>query len=155
MVENTDQLGDIREACCWPPAGKRGVGFSRANLFGENFDDYFLEAQQPVLVAMIESVKAIENLESILAGEGLDSILIGPYDLSASLGITGDFSDKVFIDALTDIKEKASAANIPCGVHVIQPSPAELEAHIKDGYRFLAYSIDTVFLRSIMSRPDV
>ena len=38
MIESADQLNTIRASCCWPPAGTRGVGFSRANLFGKYFD---------------------------------------------------------------------------------------------------------------------
>ena len=40
MVENSKQLEFIRDYCRWPPSGKRGVGFSRANLFGKFFIDY-------------------------------------------------------------------------------------------------------------------
>ena len=40
MVESAEQLLLIRDACRWPPAGTRGVGFSRANLFGRHFDAY-------------------------------------------------------------------------------------------------------------------
>ena len=39
MVERAEQLKTVRDACCWPPKGNRGVGFSRANLFGKNFDE--------------------------------------------------------------------------------------------------------------------
>ena len=41
--------------------GNRGVGFSRANSFGEKFNDYLVEAQNPIIVAQIEHVNAIEN----------------------------------------------------------------------------------------------
>ena len=34
MVESASQLITVRDACRWPPSGTRGVGFSRANLFG-------------------------------------------------------------------------------------------------------------------------
>ena len=40
MVESAEQLIMVRDACCWPPTGNRGVGYSRANLFGKNFDEY-------------------------------------------------------------------------------------------------------------------
>ena len=40
MVENAEQLSLMRDACYWPPRGSRGVGFSRANLFGKYFQDY-------------------------------------------------------------------------------------------------------------------
>ena len=53
MVESAGQLERVRDACRWPPAGTRGVGFSRANLFGKHFDRYAEEAQAPLLVAMM------------------------------------------------------------------------------------------------------
>jgi 2-dehydro-3-deoxyglucarate aldolase len=39
---------------------------------------------------MIENTRALENIEKIMSVEGLEAILIGPYDLSASMGLTGD-----------------------------------------------------------------
>ena len=40
MIENAAKLIEIKDACCWPPSGTRGVGYSRANLFGKYFEDY-------------------------------------------------------------------------------------------------------------------
>ena len=34
MVENAKNLKALIDSCKWPPKGKRGVGFSRANFFG-------------------------------------------------------------------------------------------------------------------------
>ena len=86
MIGSADQLIKVRDSIRWPPSGRRGVAFSRANLFGKNFDAYIEEAKQPILIAMIEHVDAINELDGILAVDGLDAILIGPYDLSGSLG---------------------------------------------------------------------
>ena len=33
MIKSAEELTIVRNACCWPPVGTRGVGFSRANLF--------------------------------------------------------------------------------------------------------------------------
>ena len=145
-VEEAEQLSFVRDTCRWPPAGIRGVGFSRANLFGDNFDEYCKEAQAPLLVAMIENIKAIDNIEDILQIDGLDAVLIGPYDLSASMGITAQFDNKDFQEVMESIKTKAEKHNIPCGVHIVRPSPEELRKRKDEGYRFLAYSIDAVFL---------
>ena len=147
MVESAEQLLSMRNACRWPPAGTRGVGFSRANLFGEQFDAYQEEAQAPLLVAMIEHSRAVDNLAEILAVDGLDAILIGPYDLSASLGLTAQFEHPEFKTTMNRIGELAKLANIPAGVHVVPPSKEELAQRIAEGYRFLAFSIDAVFLR--------
>lgn len=147
MVDSAEFLIKVRDACRWPPAGKRGVGFSRANLFGKHFDSYSNEAQAPLLVAMIEHVRAVENLDAILAVEGLDAILIGPYDLSASLGVTAQFEHPKFQASVQYIIGSAKRANLPSGIHVVQPSTQELHRRIDEGYRFLAYSIDAVMLR--------
>ena len=102
-VETAEQLIAVRDACRWPPSGTRGVGFSRANLFGVHFESYRAEAQTPLLVAMIEHKRAVEKLDAILEVDGLDAILIGPYDLSASMGITGQFQEASFLAAVDDM----------------------------------------------------
>jgi len=155
MVESAKQLEKVRDVTRWPPAGKRGVAFSRANLFGKNFDDYIEEAQQPLLVAMIEHLNAVVELDDILQVRGLDAILIGPYDLSASMGVTANFDHPEFIKVVRGIRSKSKSANIPCGVHVVSPSIDDLQEKVGDGYRFIAYSIDSVFLNHAMARPNI
>jgi 2-dehydro-3-deoxyglucarate aldolase len=147
MVESAQQLSLARDACRWPPSGRRGVAFSRANLFGENFNSYNEEAQKPLLIAMIESVQAINNLNEILMVEGLDAIFIGPYDLSASMGLTGQFDNKKFQASIKDIKLKSDKVNIPSGLHVVEPFRKKLDEALSDGFQFVAFSIDAVFLR--------
>jgi 2-dehydro-3-deoxyglucarate aldolase len=155
MIESADQLRKVRDTSKWPPSGNRGVAFSRANLFGKNFDEYTKEAKQPLLVAMIESIDALDELDDILNVDGLDAILIGPYDLSASMNLTAQFDHPEFTKAISDIKSKSDAANIPCGVHVVSPLIDDLQKKVDDGYRFIAYSIDSVFLNYIAARPNI
>lgn len=153
MVESAQHLIRVRDACRWPPAGIRGVGFSRANLFGADFEAYAEEAQAPLLIAMIEHVRAVQNLDEILAVDGLDAILIGPYDLSASMGLTGRFDAPEFIEVMARIRDTCRSFRMPCGIHVVQPDPAQLAQKISEGYLFLAYSIDAVFLRTSAINP--
>jgi 2-dehydro-3-deoxyglucarate aldolase len=155
MVETAAQLTLVRDACRWPPAGTRGVGFSRANLFGKHFEVYREEAQGPLLVAMIEHIRAVENLEEILSVEGLDAILIGPYDLSASMGLTAKFEEPEFVATMSRIRCLCSQFHIPSGVHVVMPDTGVLKQRIDEGYRFIAYSIDAVFLNTTAVAPKV
>ncbi len=147
MIESSSQLESVRESCCWPPAGKRGVAFHRANLFGGRFKDYEKEAQSPLLIAMIETAKGIENIDAILDVKGLDAIIVGPYDLSASLGKTAQFQSKEFLNALEKVFKSAKLKNIPLGIHVVEPSSQELFTRIEEGYQFIAFSLDSVMLR--------
>ena len=153
MVESAEEVAKARNACCWPPAGTRGVAFSRANLYGKNFDSYKDEAQQPLFVAMIENTNAVTDLDDILEVDGLDSIMIGPYDLSASMGMTAEFEHPDFVAAMSHILNRAKKHNIPAGVHVVQPSSAELSKRITEGYCFIAYSADAVILTESSTRP--
>ena len=127
------------------------MGFSRANLFGKHFEEYSVEAQKPFLVAMIEHERAVQELHDILNVDGLDAILIGPYDLSASMGLTGNFDHPEFCTTMMRIQSLANEKSIPSGIHVVEPSKEKLWQCIEDGSRFLAYSLDAVLLNSVAS----
>ena len=154
-ISSAAQLDAVRGHCRWPPAGTRGVGFSRGNLFGKHFAAYNEEAQAPFLVAMIEDIRAVDQLDAILGVPGLDAILIGPYDLSASMGLTAQFDHPDFKRAMESIRARAQQHGIPGGIHVVQPSIPELQARIDEGYRFVAYSIDSVMLHHTAARPAI
>ena len=147
MVNNANQLKKTIQYCKWPPAGKRGVSFSRANVFGYKFDSYKREAQSPLIIAMIEDYQAVDNLDSILSVQGLDAILIGPYDLSASMGIIGKFSDQRFTKVTSKILKLAKKNNISAGIHIVEPSKLNVKNVTKKGYQFIVCAIDTVMIR--------
>ena len=153
MVESAAQLLAVRNACRWPPAGIRGVGFSRANLFGKHFDAYRAEAQAPLLVAMIEHIQAVNDLESILAVDGLDAILVGPYDLSASMGMVAEFESQAFVSVMERIRQLCAKHRVPYGVHIVQPDILALQTKIAEGHRFIAYSLDSVFFNHAVGNP--
>ena len=46
VVEKENDFAIFAESCLYPPAGRRGVGISRCNKFGDEFDEYF-EGFQP------------------------------------------------------------------------------------------------------------
>ncbi|MFM7828861.1 MAG: HpcH/HpaI aldolase family protein [Actinomycetota bacterium] len=153
MISTAGQIQAIIEECHWPPRGRRGVGFQRANVFGRYFDDYMLESQESLVVAQIEHIDAVDNLDSILKVEGLDAVMVGPYDLSASMGVTGDFDHKKFKDALAKMLERCAKHKVPCGIHVVQPEPKMIDQRVREGYTFIAYGVDTVFLNHSVSAP--
>jgi len=155
MINNGKQLLEIKEACCWPPMGNRGVGYSRANLFGKEFEHYTEEAKAPFLVAQIEHINAVENLEDILLVKGLDAILVGPYDLSASMNLTGNFQHKDFKNVIKKIMSVANDFNIPCGDHLLKLDSQLLIERIREGFRFIAYCTDGVFLNSASEYPNI
>ena len=63
----------------------------------------------------------------ILNYQYLDAILVGPYDLSASLGVCGEFESKTFKDAYETIKKLCLEKDVAFGVHIVQPSNEKLK----------------------------
>lgn len=152
-IESKNQLQEVILNSKWPPAGKRGVGFSRSNIYGKKFTSYSIEAQEPIIIGMIESKKGVDNIDEILQVKGLDAILIGPYDLSGSLGITADFNNKEFQNSLKKIKASADKYEIALGIHIIEPEQSELINKINEGYSFLPFSLDSYMLNKVATNP--
>lgn len=147
MVNSRSDAERAVKAVKYPPHGNRGVGLARAQGYGRSFSEYmqWLE-QQSVVIVQIEHIDAVDNLEDILTVEGVDGFIVGPYDLSGSLGVPGDFYHPEVISALARIKEVSSKLNVISGFHVIEPDTNALMEKIDEGYKFIAHSIDILFL---------
>ncbi|GFH62262.1 MAG: putative 2-dehydro-3-deoxyglucarate aldolase [Candidatus Desulfovibrio kirbyi] len=125
----------------------RGVGYCRANAFGGDFDGYLRErAPELFFVAQIEHMRAVENLDAILAHPRLDAIMVGPYDLSGSMGLTGQFEHPEFVAAMSRIHNACKKHGARMGLHIVRPDRDELARQVASGVRFIAYGIDAVFL---------
>ena len=154
MIESKAQLEKSISWAYYPPKGTRGVGYSRANLFGKNFDNYIEKFSSKILVvAQIENINAVHNLDDILSVGDLDAIMVGPYDLSGSMGLTAQFAHPDYLRVLDTILQKAKDNNVPMGLHIVQPDKELLTAKIAEGYQFIAYGIDAVFLYNSTARP--
>ena len=153
MVRDGKQLRTLIENSQLPPSGNRGVGFSRASLYGKNFEKYSEFAQKPFIVAMIESKEAIDNIEGILENDSLDAILVGPYDLSASLNDTGNFESLDFLNYMKKLDCACRKYSVPKGIHVVKPSKKQLKDYIDKSYQFIAFSTDALFLIEGSAKP--
>ena len=143
MVNSADEARRAVESTKYPPAGKRGVGLARAQGYGSSFSEY-LEWQRDnaIVIVQIEHIDAVNNLEEIFSVEGMDGFIIGPFDLSGSMGIPGQFNEPDFLAAMDQIRSVSNKMNMTGGVHIIEPNPEELSQRINEGYRFIAYSLD-------------
>ncbi len=131
----------------YPPLGSRGVGLNRAQHYGEGFEPYKKWLNENiVIIAQIEHIHAIENLDEILAVKGIDGTIIGPYDLSGSMGYPGEYLREDVKHALESYIAKTNKANKPLGYHVIESEASISAEKVKQGYTFIAFSIDFFFL---------
>lgn len=155
MIESKEQLEDAIAWAYYPPRGRRGVGYSRANVFGKNLSSYIQNnADDILIVAQIEHVKAVQELDDILSVKFLDAIMVGPYDLSGSMDLTAQFKHPDFLHVMNTIFHKAKEHDIPMGLHIVQPDREVLKTKIFEGYQFIAYGIDAVFLYRSAEQPN-
>ncbi len=147
LVRTREEAMLLVEATKYPPQGLRGVGFCRANAYGMRLADECARANDEILlVVQIEHIEAVRNIDAILSVPGIDSAFIGPYDLTASMGITGQFDHPDYLAARDTILKACQSHNITPGIHVVPPVPEQAKARIAEGYRFLAYSLDITML---------
>ena len=142
------------EAVFYPPKGNRGVGLARAQGYGDRFEEYHQWlADEAVVIVQIEHVDGVENISEILAVEGVHGFLIGPYDLSASLGVPGQLEHPKMVEAMERIH--TVAADFPAvapGIHKVPIDPEPVIQAFQEGYRLVAYSADMHFMRESCQR---
>jgi 2-keto-3-deoxy-L-rhamnonate aldolase RhmA len=110
MVPQIDTPEDARNAVHWakyPPTGMRGIAPYFAGYLGLTQQDIIDNANdETLLMLQMESVEAYENLDEILAVSGYEVLLVGPTDLSASLGISGDIHNSKVENIMSDVAQR-------------------------------------------------
>jgi 4-hydroxy-2-oxoheptanedioate aldolase len=129
----------------YPPSGVRGVaGTTRATRFGR-VKDYAKRAHEEICVLVqVETQGALDNIEAICAVDGVDGVFIGPADLHASLGHTGEIANpavKPLIDeAIRRIRKQGKAPGI------LTPNEADAKHWLGCGALFVAVGADVGIL---------
>lgn len=147
MVMSADEAKLAVSSVKYPLAGKRGIGLARAQGYGANFDQYFeWQKENTIVIVQIEHIDAVNNIDAILSVEGVDGFFIGPNDLSGSMGIPRQLDRKEYKESVDRVKEAGLVHGVISGVHVVEPNVQEFDSIIKDGFKFVAYSLDTRIL---------
>ncbi|SVC99141.1 uncharacterized protein METZ01_LOCUS351995, partial [marine metagenome] len=104
MVNTPEEAEMAVASVKYPPVGRRSFGLARAQGYGVRFEDYLAwQRENSLVIVQIEHINAVNCLESILSVEGVDAYFVGPYDLSGSLGIPGQFDHPEFLEAMDRI----------------------------------------------------
>ena len=162
MINTLDDAKEAINSLYYPPKGNRGVGLARAQGYGLNFEEYKNWCKNNTLfVPQIEHIKAVENLDKILQLDEVDAFIVGPYDLSGSLGVPGQWDHPYFIDAMKKINNSMLRSKKPGGYHLVHTDEFKLKKLISEGYKFIGYGDDMVIFaeaieneKSIISKLD-
>ena len=124
------------------PDGQRGVcRFVRAaDYSAKDRFEYFTDANKSVIILQIEGTAGINNIDEILSVKGIDVIFVGPYDLSQSLGLTGQVDHPLVEEKMLEIVKKCEEKNITVGTFCDTPENAKKWQ--KNGVKYISYSVD-------------
>jgi len=152
MVESAEQARTLVRATRYPPRGVRGVGhvLGRASRWGR-VGEYLARSDDEIcLLVQIESRVGMDNLEAIAAVEGVDGLFVGPADLSAAIGHTGDMAHPEARDAIESALARIIATGKPAGT--ITSGAANAKRLLARGCGFVAAGVDALLLAGAVDR---
>lgn len=148
-ISTAEEAKSAVNAAKFYPAGSRGVcRFVKAAEFGSRKkEEYFVNANEKMLILQVEGKEGIDNLDEILEVEGFDVLFIGPYDLSQSIGIPGQVDHPKMDELMYEVAEKAKSKGKRLGTFADSiPSARKL---YQKGFEYLSYSVDlNIFLEA-------
>ena len=146
QVNTVGEAHAIAEAARFTPHGERGIGACRANAYGANTREYLAAANAGTAVMVqAEHVDAVENASAIATVDGIDGVFVGPFDLSASLGLPGEPGHPHVIEAIEKIRDAFEAVGKPAGCY--SPEPGAALERMAEGYSLVACGVDVSMLR--------
>jgi 2-keto-3-deoxy-L-rhamnonate aldolase RhmA len=147
-VETRAEAVAIVDACRFPPRGHRSVtGSNPATRYQPMGQRELLDTfdAQTVVSVMVETPAAIERADEIASVPGLDMVMVGPHDLTAEMGILGQFRDEAFLDAVRTVAKACRAHGTIFGIAGIRD--LELLGELVElGLRFVSAGTDAGFM---------
>ncbi|MBD1924446.1 aldolase [Microcoleus sp. FACHB-831] len=152
QIETKADAEAVVRGAKFSPLGSRGLSFyTRAGLYtsaGTQISDKLNE--ESLVVVHVEGKRGVENIQEIASVPNIDVIFLGPYDLSQSLGIPGQVSDRRVIDLMqTAVREIRNAGKV---VGTFADTPETAKQWIDAGIQYIALGVDVgIFLRACQS----
>src|SRR6201996_3353233 len=137
MINTSAEAEAMGGACRYYPQGNRSNAGVRGD-WGEfkNYRDYMDAVNNElVIVPMIETNQALENLDAIASVPGVDVLLIGPSDLSIELGVPLDYQCDTYQRVLDKIAAAAARGGIVGGMYFIPPG-MDPNFFVEKGFKF-------------------
>jgi 2-keto-3-deoxy-L-rhamnonate aldolase RhmA len=150
LIRDVEEARATAAAAKYPPQGERGFGILYVDEHGGDVSGYMRAANEELMViAMIETVGALEDVQAIAATEGIDVLWIGHFDLTASMGIAGQFDHPRYTEALATVLDACERHGKAAGISTDNAGHAVELA--RNGFRFIAVGHDIVLLRDALT----
>jgi 2-keto-3-deoxy-L-rhamnonate aldolase RhmA len=140
-VETAEQLEQAVAYSNYPLKGLRGIGGERATGWGRATAEHVAEANDHVLVVpIIESVRASQNIHELVAVPGVELFYFGPSDFSSTAGYAGQWEGPGVAQQILAAKDVIRAAGKNCGL--LATSNANLVERQDQGFRMIGFGLD-------------
>ena len=147
MVNTPEDVAAIIGHLKYPPAGNRSYGVNRAQAYGFDFDSYIQSWNDTSsFIIQVESIQAVENIDKLLSFDEIDGVMVGPYDISGSLGVPGQTSHPLVIEASRKVIAACERFGKSCGTQVTDASEESVQALFDLGYTYAILSSDLFVL---------
>ena len=147
MVETPEQVQALILDVKYPPIGRRTYGVNRAQAYGFDFDEYIQNWNSTsTFMLQIESIKGVENIDQLLSFDEVDGVMIGPLDISGSLGVPGQTTHPLVIEASRKVIKACERHGKSCGTQVADANPASVKALFDLGYNYAILGSDLFVL---------
>ncbi len=151
QVKTAEEVAFAVKCAKYPPEGIRGIGAERSTAWGKGMKDRVRRANREVMVVpLMETVDAGNNINAIMDVPGVDAIFFGPADYSASAGYLGEWEGPGVAQKLLEIQRKIMARKVPCGVVATSPENAALRK--KQNFQMIGLGLDAPLLIHSITR---
>lgn len=144
QVNDADAAKEIIERSKYEPVGKRGLAFPRSADYGLcDISNYTNNAnEETLIITHCENKTCLENLEEICKIPEIDVIFLGPYDMSQSMGVTGQVTHELVENAAVRVLEITKKYNKAAGIFAGNGEAAKKRA--QQGFKYITIGMDTV-----------
>jgi 2-keto-3-deoxy-L-rhamnonate aldolase RhmA len=147
-VDTAEIAAQMVQQCRYPPRGHRSVTGALPQI---DFASWPLgEATAAIdaatlVVVMIETPRAVDNVDAIAAVPGIDVLLVGTNDLSLEMGIPGQLDHARVVEAFERVTAACRAHGKHAGLGGVYTPPL-IERYVGMGFRFILAGSDLSFM---------
>jgi 2-keto-3-deoxy-L-rhamnonate aldolase RhmA len=153
-IRSAAEAAEVVKYAKFPPYGDRSSSGAMPHMSYKSIPAsqlYPIMNQNSVVMVQFESQAALDNAESIIATEGVDIVLIGTNDLTADLGIAGQYDHPMVDQAYKLTIDLCKKYGKWCGVGGLSSRPDLVDKYVKLGARYVSAGTDLAFMLAITS----
>jgi 2-keto-3-deoxy-L-rhamnonate aldolase RhmA len=148
-VRNASQAREAVRAAKYPPQGERGFATALPHFAYRSLpakQQYSTLNDATMVIVQFESTEAVECADEIFAVEGVDMALFGTNDMTADMGIPGDYEHPRVRTAYAHAIAAARKHGKHVGVGGLGARPQLTAEFVRMGARYVSTGTDLGFL---------